>query len=885
MKKKIVLAAEKMGTRVITYSLGWDAENQRVTGIEDFIDLLSGAVTDMLKPTWDQIASLPEHKIERIRHGQAVSNYANQFVGRQDLLSDCIKKLEGGRVALKITGPAGSGRSVLFSRLFVEMKERGWRVYPFMRQSDAEGDSYLSMLKQWIRYIEDELNIDHEDVEDARDEYERYDPCMERLSKLIDSYDRSNLPPLLLGMDSPYTSHHWRYEDFEKLKTKRVNFVFSYRMEEDENSSYYKPAKNHIFLGNYPLSGRVLLESAVKRSGKELHPIVTERILERYGSATPLYLSLLVQRLLIMDEKDFRFDTGDSGFDPSVSAQLKLLDGISPELPQMIRQIVQVAGERFGSEQTDATVRLLSYVEGGLRRADIRAIVESLVGKWDEESFSRLICLLPSIFIEHQDGTIAVKTDEIRRVLTARDKYDFTVICAAIDHISGLEASDFIRHEALFNLYTKKYDFAMAEANTSEARDTVMSALDRLEEEFPIHWRFEYFESFKMVKSLFVSFENIWRLEGRVNASDLEFCYNKFLFFNSDEDSLFSYYHSFAALVEKAIRVSVELGASAELIKPYLSVVTKNGVFANYKAYTACQENLMLCRLYENGGSEDSSLLQAALVAARQSMKRLDTFERRELDLWWHRASLCSMEARNYASQGDASRSKRAYHRALRGIKVRARYNFSGKNMCWAVMGDTLSPLLELFGWGGHVYADNALNKDSDSVYDLQEYIIEDLRTARAHERKSESSVSAIFYKSALDRAEKVVTMQGEGYADEYSRFMYAICLQSYARICHVIAGDNYCDDKAIALRIVSYYTKALDLLKGVGRTNKNAIVDIAMAIAYYSLGILPDSSLDREELLNKAEKLTDELICKTGIPFLYLFRRSIRSERKKLSK
>ena len=127
--------------------------------------------------------------------------------------------------------------------------------------------------------------------------------------------------------------------------------------------------------------------------------------------------------------------------------------------------------------------------------------------------------------------------------------------------------------------------------------------------------------------------------------------------------------------------------------------------------------------------------------------------------------------------------------------------------------------------------------------------------------------------------------MQGEGYADEYSRFMYAICLQSYARICHVIAGDNYCDDKAIALRIVSHYTKALDLLKGVGRTNKNAIVDIAMAIAYYSLGILPDSSLDREELLNKAEKLTDELICKTGIPFLYLFRRSIRSERKKLSK
>ena len=886
LKQKIVVAAEKMGTRVITYSLGWDAENERVTGIESFIELLSNAVTEMLKPEWDQISRLPEHKIERIRHGRVVSNYANQFVGRRDLLSDCVKKLEGGRVAIKITGPAGSGRSVLFSKLFVEMKEHGWNVYPFMRESDSSDDSYLAMLRQWIRYIEDELNIEHEEVEEINDEYERYNPYMERLEQLLKQYDSSELPPLLLGMDSPYISEYWRYEDFEKLRTKRINFVFSYRKDEDENYPHYKPAKNHIFLGNYPLSGRVLLESAVMRSGKELHPVVIEKILERYGSATPLYLSLLVHRLLIMDEKDFRFVGTDKEFDPSVSAQLRLLDSISPELPQMIRLIVQVAGDRFGREQTDATVRLLCYTDGGLRRADIRNIVESTVGIWDEESFSRLICLLPSIFIEHQDGTIAIKTKDIRQTLTAGDEYDLTIINHAIEHVSGLEMGDFIRHEALFDLYTKKYDYAISQHNTVAAREVMISALEAIEAEFLTHWIFKYYDSFKMVNSLFSKFEHIWRLEGRVDTVDLEFCYNKFLFFNRDQDSMLSYYHTFAGLVEKAIRVLVELGASAEVIKPYLEVVTTNGVFAHYKAYTACRENLMLCHLYENGDSkEDLILLQGAIKAAEQSIRRLDAFERRTMDFWWHRSALNSIEARNYANFSEASRSKRAYRMALKYIKVRARYNFSQKKMCWSIMGDTLSPLLELLGWGGHVYADNVLSKDDDSIPDLQEYIIEDLRTARVHERKSEMAVSAIFYKSALERAERVVAMQGDGYVDEYSRWMYAVCLQSYARICHILAGDYYYDDKKIALRIVAHYTKALDLLKELGKVGKNVVVDVAMAIAYYSLGTLPDSSIDRKELLDRAEKLTNELILKTGAMFLRLLRKSIRREKRKLSK
>ena len=886
LKEKILLAAESKGLRVITYSLGWDNENQRVTGIENFIELLSDAVTDMLRPTWEQISSLPEHKIERIRHGMAVADYASQFVGRGELLSECIKTLEGGRVSMKLTGPAGSGRSVLFSKLFVEMKERGWNVYPFVSHSDRSGDVHLAMLGQWIRYIEEELQLEHKELPFIDDEYDRYDPYMERLGELLRLYEDSSLPPLLLGRDYTYSANYWRFEDFDKLKTKKINFVFSYRKDEDENFPHYKPAKNHIFLGNYPLSGRVLLEAAVKRSGKELHPVVIEKILERYGSSTPLYLSLLIQRLMIMDEKDFRFVGNSEEFDPSVLAQLRLLDSISPELPQMIRLIVQVAADRFGREQTDTTVRLLCYADGGLRRADIRSIVERAVGRWDEESFSRLICLLPSIFIEHQDGTIAIKTKEIRDVLTVGDELDLLVIDRAIEHISSLETGDFIRHEALFDLYIKKYEYAISQRNTSAARQSLKMALDMIEEEFLTHWRREYYECFRMVCRLFGGFESIWRLEGEVNTNDLQFCHEKYLFFNGDGDRIFSYYHSFADLVYGAICVLVELGEGADAVKPYLDEVTKNGVFAHYKAYVAFRENLMLCRLYENGeGKEDIISLQSALGAAEESMRRLDIFERREPHLWWYRSSLDSIRAENYKNICDASRAKRACRRAIKRIKIRAKYNFARKSVSWGIMGDTLNPLLELLGWGGHVYPDNALGKDGDSIPDLQEYIIEDLRTARAYERRSDTAISAVFYKSALERAERVVAMQSGGHVDGYSRFMYAVCLQSYARICDLLAGESGYEDKNVALRIVSHYTEALDLLRELSKTERNLVTDAAMAIVYYSLGSLPDSSLDREELLNKAEGLATELIAKTGMLRFKLMMASIRKQRKKILK
>lgn len=158
LKEKIYKIA---GNRVFYYHLGWDNEKNIPTEIENFTQIVIEQMRILLENEWKENAKLHENQREEKRHWAVVDRKTGQFAGRYGLLNKCKDKLENGKGILAIIGDAGNGKSTLWCKMVSDYRRQGWNVFPFVCGNTFHSIFGMDIIRQWVFYIENLLNIEH----------------------------------------------------------------------------------------------------------------------------------------------------------------------------------------------------------------------------------------------------------------------------------------------------------------------------------------------------------------------------------------------------------------------------------------------------------------------------------------------------------------------------------------------------------------------------------------------------------------------------------------------------------------------------------------------------------------------------------------------------
>lgn len=273
---------------------------------EDLIQFAEQVISDLetaILPKWNRLDFLSPLEKERVKQWNFIENKSQMFLARQRDLETCLRMIkDSNEQTLICKGEIGSGKSTLFSRLALACREEGLTVLPFISGQTEWSKNILDILKGIVLFLEEELF--GKQTEDGIEKY-RFLGREELQLKLIEySYQYGSLGKKMLIMIDAIDQLQ-ADENREELiiipegvsTSIRYFFTLNYDMELKKKSSY-------ILLPLSKEDQKLVIQGICQKMSKELADPVVEKILEK-KSENPLYISLLVQRLLMMDVEDY----------------------------------------------------------------------------------------------------------------------------------------------------------------------------------------------------------------------------------------------------------------------------------------------------------------------------------------------------------------------------------------------------------------------------------------------------------------------------------------------------------------------------------------------------------------------------------------------------
>lgn len=199
-----------------------------------------------------------------------------------------------------------------------------------------------------------------------------------------------------------------------------------------------------------PITKIEIINGILKFMGRELSDSVIIEILKKVNSENPLYLSLLINRLTMMDKKDFDAINADGGAIPAInSQQIKILQTCSDNLDDLCVDIINTASEKIGGEFVNLAMRYISISRYGLRESDLEKILTAKGVQWNSVDFALFVQYLSSFFVHRADGRIDFTHKNIRAgclKLIDDKKAAHTDIVA---HLKTLDAKDELKQNEI----------------------------------------------------------------------------------------------------------------------------------------------------------------------------------------------------------------------------------------------------------------------------------------------------------------------------------------------------------------------------------------------------------------------------------------------------
>ncbi len=417
LKEKITA---KTGNPIKTYSVNWDAVKQCPTGLTAFADMVLSDLKALLADEWEESASLSpqEREIKDVWH--IFDSKSARFAAMQAMCADYQQEILAETTRLFVLkGKEGCGKSFFMAKIAADLRAQGLQVMPFICGNSEYSLSAYAFIQQAVYFLETSLGIKTpSDVGINQDR--SYFELRDRLSLLIEKYDRENSETLIFiidGLEYLQGENALRFDWLPDILPGSVRFVCSCL----DNADLKLPI---LFSANtvvrqvmpIPEAERVrLINEMTAASHKQLHASVIEKLASLPQADDPLYLSMLIDRMLLFNSDDFG-EIARRGNDMAAINQYlgEIIDTAPRDVNGLCIAVISEAGSRISKPLTDHTLRFLSLSRYGLREQDIKALLEAEGTGFNALGFSRLIKYMRSYLIRRPDGRIDFAHQNIR---------------------------------------------------------------------------------------------------------------------------------------------------------------------------------------------------------------------------------------------------------------------------------------------------------------------------------------------------------------------------------------------------------------------------------------------------------------------------------------
>lgn len=456
------------GEQVKTYRLTW--EEGRLNGIQAFCDMLCSDLLDRLLPEWKAYDAMSPFEKEIYVHETYLRGKADMFRARTVFAEHVLYNIEAGQRLTILKGLVGSGKSTLFSHLAFRLRESGWNVFPLFANLTTGTNTALEILQLMVYALEEmlgeahfnqnkerSLTVESKEVaaarqviqgsqEDAQEQISVAD-WQKRLEELCAKYRKTG-KKLMLMLDAA-----------DQLIPDDCRDKLVFIPEElDEHVCFLMTCLPELNIQGNPAEmippvdaadKRRVIEGILAAHNRELSEEVIGAMLALEAADNPLYLSFVVQRLLMMNKADFEaIRTQGDGMAAISRQQLTILRKCPDSLSKMSKELLNAAAKRVGGTMVYRALTFLALAPHGLRSSDLAAL---LAPEFNQLDFTHFISYMSDCFLMRSDGRYDFSHKSLREGLIADCEDPKSIHRCLLAHFSNLDPEDPIRCQEIIH--------------------------------------------------------------------------------------------------------------------------------------------------------------------------------------------------------------------------------------------------------------------------------------------------------------------------------------------------------------------------------------------------------------------------------------------------
>ncbi len=393
--------------RVKEYTLSWNSKAGSPEGLDAFAEMVRKDILGLMHNEWKERLSLSVWEKETLLQWNLDEERVQQFAARQTLLNRLTEELaasekENGLVIVR--GGSGLGKSMLLSRLAKDLKLAGEEVFPVFCGSSVLSCTADSVVRCMIRYLEKlNGNLAEASMDDTALNAMSDNELQELLAELVRQYEEKKEKPLTFVIDAidqltpSEMRDHFRF--VPSNLGKKVRIVLSVL------DDFPLPTGMQTrILQMRPLETEEraqIVRGILAFQSKELDDEIIDRLTKKKNAGNPLYLSILLQRLLMMDRHDFEWIRQHGGGNKATTVfEMQLIDGMSDDLQTAAIDVFRHALKKSDNLAIKEAASYISMSRYGLRPEDLMSIVED----FSLLDFTVFTGYLRPFFLVREDG-------------------------------------------------------------------------------------------------------------------------------------------------------------------------------------------------------------------------------------------------------------------------------------------------------------------------------------------------------------------------------------------------------------------------------------------------------------------------------------------------
>lgn len=387
---------EIQGANILDYEVSWDEKEQKVSGLDEFTEKLQNMLLDLLQREGLSEEVLSEEEKITKNAEFTMQQYLNTYVNRAKP-EEMLPILYASRKSVWFFGPSGCGKTAFLSFAANQCRQKDMisRIYYGGDAGCQSVDTFL----YWLVY----------ELEKICGEKLREDTCTRRLTlRKIQSLSKKLTKNVMIFVDAVDQMSEdivWVLTQLLKTTTKIQFFVTStdnlWELGIKEAEDVFAMRKIDELTDT---ELELIVAKVAGRRGKSLDAKVTKRIREKKSMHLPVNLSLLLQRLFMMDGTEFvQAEKLAAGMEGISRYMQMLVDSAGDSSEELVEQVVNKVKDIMYSEGGENISRLLGIIAASPGGVSMRMLTE-LCPNTTTLQIQQLLCFMYDMLEETEDG-------------------------------------------------------------------------------------------------------------------------------------------------------------------------------------------------------------------------------------------------------------------------------------------------------------------------------------------------------------------------------------------------------------------------------------------------------------------------------------------------